>query len=216
MSTCNRLDLDSLGSWPTLYAQKLTSQALLRNFCHSGYLPRLDCKLNLVHTLLHHDIEAPGPGLWTIFWSYHFNWGELVTPPIQCMWCVRLAFAIMKYTHMAYRLRKTEWACGTHGTNGRPLRDYFRVFPRVAIKSKGKSGRPVTGNHPHVTWHFTPLSKSDFVSLLYFRRGSWRRAARPPDRQTDRQRKLSYSSLPSVSCCCCYLSGVIIGRTTGS
>ena len=69
---------------------------------------------------------------------------------------------------MAYRRRKTEWACGTHGTNGRRLRDYFRVFPTPVqgCESKGESGRPVTGNHPHVTWHFTPLFKSDSVSGL--------------------------------------------------
>ena len=28
MSTCNRLDSESLGSWPTIWSQKLTSQAL--------------------------------------------------------------------------------------------------------------------------------------------------------------------------------------------
>ena len=31
MSTCNRLDLESLGSWPTIYAQKLLSRALVYN-----------------------------------------------------------------------------------------------------------------------------------------------------------------------------------------
>ncbi len=32
MSTCNRLDSESLGSWPTLYAQKLNSRALMCTF----------------------------------------------------------------------------------------------------------------------------------------------------------------------------------------
>ena len=39
ISTCNSLDLESLGSWPILYAQKLPSWALLLQLMHGDNWP---------------------------------------------------------------------------------------------------------------------------------------------------------------------------------
>ena len=51
MSTCNRLGSESLGSWPTLYAQKLTSRPLFLNIL------RISTSLCSINVVIFHCVQ---------------------------------------------------------------------------------------------------------------------------------------------------------------